>query len=249
MTFKNDLETPIVLPVLRNSILAATLEVLLLVYPELIFVTISLSSKMETDYSVPMKVFKVSSHSCAVEVNWLTLKKVVNGLLMGFALFLATARVVIQLHSQRKLLRDDFVLMFACSTFIASQALLFALKIENIYWLSATVMPMNPQTLASMLEDPTAFHRQVVKFQQILNFSVALTWTSICAVKISFLLFFYQLITRLRKLILAWRVIFGVIILFWAFCICALFISCPHINPTSSSTSALHPPLNSAPHW
>lgn len=167
---------------------------------------------------------------------------------MGFALFLAAARVVIQLHSQRKLLLDDFVLMFACSTFIASQALLYALKIENIYWLRATVMPMTPQNLALILEDPEPFHRQVVKFQRIENFSVALTWTSICAVKISFLLFFYQLITRLRKLVLAWKVIFGVTIHFWAFCICALFINCPHINPTTTSTSALLPPLNSAPH-
>lgn len=171
-----------------------------------------------------------------------------NGLLMGFALFLAAARVVIQLHSQRKLLPNDFLLMFACSTFIASQALLYALKIENIYWLRATVMPMTPQNLLLILEDPEPFYRQVVKFQRIENISVALTWTSICAVKISFLLFFYQLITRLRKLVLAWKVIFGVTILFWAFCMCALFINCPHINPTTTSTSALLPPLNSAPH-
>ena len=161
---------------------------------------------------------------------------------------MAAARVVIQLHSQRKLLPDDFVLMFACSTFIASQALLYALKIEDVYWLRSTAMPMNPQNLASILEDPETFHRRVVKFQRIENYSVALTWTSICAVKISFLLFFYQLITRLRKLILAWKVIFGVTILFWAFCMGALFISCPHFSPTTTSTSALPPPINSAPH-
>ena len=161
----------------------------------------------------------------------LTLRKVVTGVLLGLALLSAAARMVIRFRSQRKLHPDDFVLMFACLTLIASQALLYILKIENLYWLREIGSePMNPHNLASILEDPEAFYRRVFKIQRMEDSSAALRWTSIFAVKICFLLFFYQLIIRIRRLILAWKVIFGITIFFWAYCICTIFISCPHFD-------------------
>ena len=164
-----------------------------------------------------------------------------NGILLGLALLMAAARQVIRFHSQGKLHPDDFVLMFASSIFVASQVLLYILKIENIYWLGARAYePMNPQNLA-LLQDSEALYRQVLKFQRMVFSSLALIWISIYAVKICFLLFFYPMIIRLRNLILAWRVIFGITILFCAFCICAVFIVYPHFGPTSGK-SALSPP-------
>lgn len=158
-----------------------------------------------------------------------------NGLLMGSALLMVAARMVIRFHAQRKLLPDDFVLIFACSTFIASQSILYILKIENIYWLGSLAFePMNPQNLASILEEPEAFYRRVLRIQRAEFSGLALTFTSIFAVKICFLIFFYEMVTRLRRLILAWKVIFGITVLFWALCTSAVFISCPHFAPSVS---------------
>lgn len=154
---------------------------------------------------------------------------------------------MIRLHSQRKLLHDDFVLMFACLTFIASQSLLYIVKIENIYWLgSLAVEPMNQQILALILENPEAFYHRVLRMQQMISSSLVLTFASIFAVKICFLLFFYEMIRRLRRLILAWKVIFGITILLWAFCTSSPFIGCPHFA-RSARKSAIPPPTQFCP--
>lgn len=61
------------------------------------------------------------------------LRKIFNGLLVGLALVMAAAQMVFRFHAQRKLLPDDFVLIFACLTFIVSQILLYIVKMENVY--------------------------------------------------------------------------------------------------------------------
>ena len=139
----------------------------------------------------------------------------------------------IRYHSQRKLQPDDYVLMFACLTLIASQLMLYIPDIDDIYWVEALILYPSPQILASISKDPEAFHRRISGLQRMQFASFALTWTCIFAVKICFLLFFHQIITRLRRWILAWRVIFGITIFFWALCICAIFINCPHFGPTA----------------
>lgn len=126
--------------------------------------------------------------------------------------------------------------MFACLTFLASQILLYV-KVEDVFGVETRINDLNPLNLAFIIKNPEAFYRQIVKVQKIMFACFALTWTSIFAVKFCFLLFFYQMITRLRRLILAWRVIFGITILFWAFCTSEIYISCPHFGlPACKST-------------
>lgn len=139
----------------------------------------------------------------------------------------------IRYHSQRQLQPDDYVLIFACLTLIASQIMLYIPNIDDIYWIEALILYPSPQILASISKDPEAFYRRISKLQRMQFSSFALTWTSIFAVKICFLLFFHQMITRLQRWILAWRVIFGITIFFWALCICAIFINCPLFGPTA----------------
>ena len=172
----------------------------------------------------------------------MTLKKVVNGTLFGLALLMAAVRMVIRFHIQRKLHPDDFVLIFAVLTFIASQVLVYILKIDHIQWFGAITFDPGPQTPALIFEDPEAFYRQISKIQRMEYSTGVLTWTSIFAVKISFLLFFHQMITRLRRLIVAWRVILGITIIFWAFCSCAVFISCPYFGRTACKSALPAPP-------
>lgn len=151
---------------------------------------------------------------------------------MGLALLLAPARIVIRFHSQKKLYPDDIVLIFACITFIASQAILYTLKIDSLYWHE----PMDPQIFYSTLEDPEAFLRRITKSGRMEWSSLALTFAAVFAVKISFLLFFYQMITRLQRLLLAWKVIFGITIMSGAFCISSVFVSCNQFLPAISSS-------------
>lgn len=198
--------------------------------------------KMATNDSgtIPLKVFIVSLFFIYLIFKYvqsqLTLK-VVNVIWSVLAVFFAAARMMIRFYFRRKLDLDDFMLVFACSTFIASQAILYVFKLENIYWLGALVQePINPQTLVFILGDSEAFFSRVAKVQRIDSSSLALTWTSIYAVKVCFLLFFYELIKRLPRLILTWKVILGITIFFWAFCISGAFLSCPHFGPSSSKS-------------
>lgn len=117
---------------------------------------------------------------------------------MGSALLMAAARIMIRLHVQKKLYPDDVVLMFACLTFIASQALLYTFKIDGLY-LSERI---NAQNTASIFEIPKPIIPLFKKEKRIEYSSVALIFASIFAVKICFLLLFYQMINRLRRLLL-----------------------------------------------
>lgn len=122
------------------------------------------------------------------------------------------------------------------------------LKIENLHWLGGMVFePMNPHILAFILGDPEAFHRQHSRVERMDHSRSAFTWASIFAVKVCFLLLFYDMLTRLRRLILAWKIIFGMTVLFWALCTCAIFFSCPHFAKTTTK-SAIHLQSNSVPH-
>ena len=158
-----------------------------------------------------------------------------NGLLFGLALLTAAGRMMIRFHFQKNLRSDDYVLLFACLCLIASQVLFYILKIDNIYWFAAVLFESSRQQKTPLLifeDDPEAMYRRISIFQRMEISMGILTWTCIFAVKICFLLFFHQMITSspLRRLIVAWRVIFAITILFWAFCCCSFFISCPNFG-------------------
>ena len=159
--------------------------------------------------------------------------------------------------------------MFASAALIASQVLLYVQKIDVIYNQTGRVLdPVSRNILSSSSSSSSIvddggntnaqeIHRRAANLQQILFSSLALSWTCIYAVKICFLLFFHQLITRLRRWILAWKIIFAITIVFWAFSASAVFIGCPRFTKLAC-TSAIFPPPppllsprtpNSTPFW
>lgn len=142
--------------------------------------------------------------------------------------------------------------MFACATLIASQVLLYVLRIEVIYYDARNILdPVSGNILffSSVADGSNAevLHRRVSNPQPILFSSLALSWTCIYTVKICFLLFFHQLITRLRRWILAWKVIFGITIVFWAYCASAVFIDCPKFAQLACTCTSVPPIPNLAP--
>ncbi len=182
-----------------------------------------------------LSIFYVMSIMIRKKITDLNREKVVNGILFGLALLTAAARMMIRFRFQKNLRSDDYVLLFAGLCLIASQVLFYILKIDNIYWFAAVMFESSLQTTPVWKfeeDDPEAMYSRISMFQRMEISMGILTWTCIFAVKICFLLFFHQMITTppLRKLIVAWRVIFGITIIFWAFCCCAFFMSCSHFG-------------------
>lgn len=172
----------------------------------------------------------------------LTLTQSVTGILFGFSLITATIRMVIRFQTQRRLMVDDYMLMFACLTLSAAQIILY-MMMGNPYWVEALVLDPSPQTFALAIEDPNAFYHRILKSQLMADSFGVLTWTSIFAVKFCFLLFFHQIIIRMERLILAWKVVFGITLICWAFCVCSIFISCPYFSMEACKSAILLRPI------
>lgn len=161
------------------------------------------------------------------------LYKVVTGTLFGLAILTATIRTVYRVQSNGKLMLEDFMLIVACVTLTASNGLLFSM-ISTIYW--DEDLEFNPESLAlATAGSPTAFLARTLRYQHIVFSFLVLTWTTIFAVKICFLLFFLQMVDRLKKLRFFCKIVFGITLLFYCFCASGTFTSCPHLSCKSKS--------------
>lgn len=126
---------------------------------------------------------------------------------------------------------DDLMLIFACVTLTASIGLLFSL-IPTLYWDEELILNPGSQALA-MAGPPAPFLARVLFSQRMAYSFVVLTYATIFAVKICFLLFFFQMVDRLKKLMLFWKIVFGITLLFYCLCASVEFISCPHFGLAS----------------
>ena len=135
----------------------------------------------------------------------------------------ATVRTVIRIRSQGRLAPDDYMLIFACVTLIASTVLLFDVA-ETVYWDEALILDPSPATLAEAFL-PT-FPAKIMHFQQKVFAYLSLTWTTIFAVKLSFLLFFRSMVDRVKKMELFWKVVFGITVVFYCYCAAAVYMGC-----------------------
>lgn len=145
--------------------------------------------------------------------------------------------------------------MLACAALIASQALLYVHRIDMIYYdagknldplyrnITSSSSSSSPDVVGDNVNNASAeeIHHHAANLQKILFSSLALSWTCIYAVKICFLLFFHQLIKRLRKWILAWKIIFAITIVFGAFCASAVFIGCPKFAKLACTSTIYSP--------
>lgn len=61
---------------------------------------------------------------------------------------------------------DDFILMFGCLTFSASQIILY-MVMEDVYWDEALIFDPSPQTIALAIVDSNAFYHPILYLQQI----------------------------------------------------------------------------------
>lgn len=156
------------------------------------------------------------------------LNKAIVGLLFGLSVITATIRTTYRRKTQGRLLPDDFLLVFACVTLTAATGLLYAV-IPIIYWEEEIIL--NPKiNVIEMVGSETELFAQLLRYKQLLYSYLTLTHTTIFSVKICFLLFFHQLVDRLKKLMLIWKIVFAITISVFCFSICAGFIASPHFG-------------------
>ncbi|SLM33888.1 hypothetical protein LPUS_02486, partial [Lasallia pustulata] len=153
--------------------------------------------------------------------------KVVIGIFFALSLIFASVRTAIRVRQHRRVYSDDLVLLFGCVTLTAATIIIFVIT-DTIYWDEQLILDPSPEVLTAALS-PDFFHR-VLWYQQTVFSFLTLTWTTIFAVKICFLLFFRQMVERLNGLILFWRVVLGITILSYCICACGVFISCSHFG-------------------
>ena len=152
-------------------------------------------------------------------------------MLFTTAMVATIGRLAIRFHFQNRLFADDYVLLFGCSSLIAAFTLT-NIMFEDIYFHMSLIL--GPVDLVLQESATAGFADRIFKYQQLSFSTEVLCWVTIFAVKMSFLLFFRQLLHGLTKVAKLWNFTFGFAIVSGIVCICSIFISCPHFGVSSS---------------
>ena len=132
-------------------------------------------------------------------------------------------RLTLRVRDQKHLQPDDYLLLFACACLTAASVSL-SWGLGDIY--EVIDLTLNP-LLAPVPADLVGLANRV---QITLYVFMTVTWASIFATKFSYLLFFRQLVDRIRPLVLYWTAIVALTSIACVFCILQAFISCPYVG-------------------
>ena len=159
---------------------------------------------------------------------WLTSVKGVSGGLFGLAIIAAIARTLIRFRSTPRFTLDDALLLFACTCLTAATGLLYKL-IPNAYFFEA--LDFNDRV--SLPFPISHFSQEIVLTVRILDAYTCISWLVVFAVKFCFLFFFRALIDRVKRMIIYWRAVVFITVIFGGISLCETFIACSHIDATS----------------
>ena len=140
------------------------------------------------------------------------------------------SRLSIRFRYQKRLLADDYVLLLGCSTLIGAFTLVNVMY-EDIYFDMFIIL--GPAEQVYQVSTSPGFVKRIFHYQQLAFSAETLCWVTIYSVKISYLLFFRQLLDRLERLMTYWRITLGIVVISGLFCISSIFISCPHFGVSS----------------
>ncbi len=132
----------------------------------------------------------------------------------------AVSRTALRLYRFRKLALDDFFLILA-RLFLSTGYATIQLNRYLLYMqMQVTLVAMVP---------PNDFNEELLRFQTLNTTSSLLTFGAIFSVKLAFVMFFRDLISRVRYLKTWWWIVLGTLVstglfcMFFAFDICANF--------------------------
>lgn len=158
-------------------------------------------------------------------------QQAVVSVLFTAAMLATIGRLAIRFRYQKRLFADDYALLFGCSSLIAAFTL-SNVMFEDIYFDMGLIL--GPGEFVLQEAAAADFVNHIFHYQQLAFSTEVICWVTIFAVKMSFLLFFRQLTDRLRALWTYWAVTVGIVVVSGIFCICSIFISCPHFGVSSS---------------
>jgi hypothetical protein len=141
------------------------------------------------------------------------------------------AKGAIQYHQRKTLGMDDFFLGVAFTTLLASIVIIQKECFDAMYIIYAV-------THGRMVPPPQIIE---IGYHSHIWITVALMcgWTTICAVKFSFLFFFKRLIDRIRSLYIYWWVIFVINLAVFGYGISIYYVGCPWFYQLRSSMSSI----------
>lgn len=132
-------------------------------------------------------------------------------------------RLALRVFTRRKLYLDDYVLIFGLACLAAATSLVYSFS--PVIFLSNAVR-LDPSVFPTLSETT-----KLIDSLKIIDSFLALIWTTTFAVKLSFLIFFKQLIERVsRKITIYYWVVVVFTILTWMFLVSEAFILCPYFG-------------------
>lgn len=147
----------------------------------------------------------------------------VSVILFTLAILFTFCRIIIRLRYQTgRLLLDDAFLAFGVVCLCVSFALVFTF-LPNLFLAEAVT---GYQKTAFPLDKVN----QLLQFHLINVIFLVLTWTTIFAVKFSYLVLFKSLICRVRKLTIYWWTVTCITGLTWGFGVIGAFLPCPYFE-------------------
>lgn len=143
-------------------------------------------------------------------------------------------RLALRIFTRRRLYLDDYILFFGLACLTAATYLVYSFS--HLIFLSNAVR-LDP-LVAPTLSETT----KLINSLKIIDSFLALIWTTTFAVKLSFLVFFKQLIERVsKKITIYYWVVVGVTILTWMFLVSEAFILCPYFGFKTRESLSLSP--------
>ena len=170
-------------------------------------------------------------------------QQAVVSVLFTAAMLATIGRLTIRFRYQNRLFADDFVLLFGCASLIAAFTLTNVM-FEGIYYDMGLVLG----PIEHLLQESASagFESRIFRFQQLSFSTEIMCWVTIFAVKMSYLLFFHQMLARMQGHLTYWKVTMCIVVVSGVFCIGGIFIACPHFGLSSSVYLGIYATLSSA---
>ncbi|MCJ1428168.1 hypothetical protein MMC29_006076 [Sticta canariensis] len=151
---------------------------------------------------------------------------VASVILFVLSVVFTIGRIIIRLRYQKSLAVDDAFLIFAVVCLCVATGLLFAF-LSSMYLLEALITDDPNATIPMDIID------QVEWFRALSTAFLVLTFTTIFAVKFSFLFLFKALIRNVRKMKIYWWTVVSTTAAVWAFGVVEFFLPCPTFGAKS----------------
>lgn len=142
------------------------------------------------------------------------------------------ARIGARIHTSRSLYLDDYIVLAGVICLCAAAGIVF--KNSNNYSLGNAA-----------LQDPSLSNMSPHQIDELFKpykyIYAALIWTTIFAVKFSFLIFFKKLIERVTKIHTYYWIVIVITVISWLFTLVEPFIICPHFGYSTRRIISIPP--------